>query len=139
MTCLQDCLNDLWANVIQKMDIDVFNHTITFQTKEIEHETIRNHQLRFEQVSSFYFLEGAGKERFRVLETEEDSYLELTSIYYYPEGIGSISIQSETEEWAEQYSSNSNFSLEIWSSILFVEAKRVVINHSVFDVEYPEQ
>ncbi|MEM1504797.1 hypothetical protein RG959_15425 [Domibacillus sp. 8LH] len=123
MTRLQDCLNSLWANIIEKMDTDIFSHTIAFQTKEIEHETVHNHQLRFEQVSSFYFLEGAGKERFHLLETEEDNYLELTSIHYYPEGIGSISIQSEKEEWAKQYLSSANFPIEIWGSILFVEAK----------------
>lgn len=68
-------------------------------------------QLRFEQVSSFYFLEGAGKERFYLLETEEHNYLELISIHYYPEGIGSILIQLEKEEWAKQYLSNANFSI----------------------------
>lgn len=64
VTRLQDCLNSLWANIIEKIDADIFSHTITVQTKESEHEAVRNHQLRFEQVSSFYFLEGTGGERF---------------------------------------------------------------------------
>jgi len=135
---LKDCLDDLWANVIDEMNIDVFNHRIVFNTKAIEDETVTNHQLTLEEVSSFYFVENTGKDRFNLLEREEDSYLELTSIDYHPKGIGLISIKSETKEWVKQYISNSNFSIEIWNSMLFVEAKRVVINDIIFDVGYPQ-
>lgn len=130
-------LDDLWANIIEEMNIDVFNHSITFTTKAIDNGTITNNQLTFEEVSSFYFVEGIGDERLNLLEPEEDSYLELTSIHYHPKGVGLISVKSETEEWVKQYVSNSNFSIEIWSSMLFVEANRIVINGKTFDVGQP--
>jgi hypothetical protein len=85
---LKAVLDNLWANVIDEMNIDVFNHRITFTTKAIDNGTITNYQLTFEEISSFYFVEGTGEERFNLLEPEEDSYLELTSIEYHPKGIG---------------------------------------------------
>lgn len=137
MEKLKARLDNLWANVIDEMNIDVFNHRITFTTRAIDSGIITNYQLTFEEVSSFYFVEGTGEERFKLLEPEVDSYLELTSIDYHPKGIGLISVMSKTEEWVNQYISNSNFTLEIWNSMLFVEAKRVVINGKTFDVGYP--
>ncbi|KGX91910.1 YxiG family protein [Pontibacillus marinus] len=53
MEQLKACLDNLWANVIDDMDIDVFNHKITFTTKAIDNGTITNYQLTFEEVSSF--------------------------------------------------------------------------------------
>ncbi|WP_088069947.1 YxiG family protein [Gottfriedia luciferensis] len=136
---LKENLDDLWANVIDEMNIDVFNHRIVFDTRAINDGIVKNYKLIFEDVSSFYFLENTSENRFNLLELDEDSYLELTSIYYYPKGIGLISINSKTDDnWVKQYSSNSNFSIEIWNSMLFVEAKRVVINDKVFDVGYPQ-
>lgn len=137
MEQLKAYIDDLWANVIVEMNIDVYNHRITFITKAIDDGTITNNHLMFEEVSSFYFVESTGEGRFNLLEPEEDSYLELTSIEYYPNGVGVISVKSKTEEWVKQYISNSNFTIEIWSSMLFVEAKRIVINGKTFDVGYP--
>jgi hypothetical protein len=135
---LKAWLDNLWANVIDEINIDVFNHRITFSTKAIDNGTITNYQLTFEEVSSFYFVEGTGEDRFNLLEPEEDSYLELTTIDYHPNGIGSITVKSKTEEWVKRYISNSNFTIEIWNSMLFVEAERLVINGKTFDVGYPK-
>lgn len=138
MKHLKENLDDLWANVIDTMDIDVFNHRIVFDTRAIDNGIVTNYKLTFEKVSSFYFTEDAGENRFNLLEPDEESYLELTSIDYHPKGIGLISIKSKTEDWVKQYISNANFSIEIWNAILFVEAKRVIINGKVFEVGYPQ-
>lgn len=137
MKHLKEILNDLWANVINEINIDVFNHRIVFNTRAIDKEKVTNYKLSFEQVSSFYFVENIGEERFNLLEWDKNCYLELTSIAYHPKGIGLISIKSKTEAWVKQYISNANFSIEIWNSMLFVETKQVVINDKVFDVDYP--
>jgi len=134
---LKAYLDDLWANVIDEMNIDVLNHRIAFTTKAIDNGKLTNYHLTFEEVSSFYFVEGTGEERFNLLEPDKDSYLELTSIEYHPKGIGLISVKSKTEEWVNKYISNSNFSIEIWNSMLFVEAKRLTINGQSFDIGYP--
>jgi hypothetical protein len=36
-------LNDLWANVIDDMNIDIFNHRILLATKSIDGEKITNY------------------------------------------------------------------------------------------------
>lgn len=138
MKQIKECLNDLWANVIDDINIDVYNHRIVFTTRANDIGIVKNYKLTFEQVSSFYFLENAGEDRYNQFEPEEDDYLELTSINYHPQGVGLISINSKTDDWVKQYISNANFSLEIWSSMLFVEAKRVLINDKGFDVGYPQ-
>jgi hypothetical protein len=138
MNSLKDCLDNLWYNVIDDIKVDVFNHRIIFNTRARKDETIIFNQITLEEVSSFYFVEGIDKDRFNLLELEEGDFLELTSIDYHPKGIGLIAIKSKTEDWVQQYISNSNFSIEIWSSMLFVEAKRAIINEIVFDVGYPQ-
>ncbi len=45
-------------------------------------------------------------------------------------------MKSLTEDWVKHYYSNANFVLEIWSSILFIEAKSVAINERVFQLGY---
>ncbi|MDR7073212.1 YxiG family protein [Fictibacillus barbaricus] len=138
MNTLKEYLNDLWANVIDDMKIDVVSHSILFKTKAIDGEKITKYIVGFEEVSSFYFLEDSGENRYNLIGRDQDNYLELTSIEFHPKGIGIISIDSKSENWVKQYVSNSNFSIEIWNSMLFIEAKRIVINEKTFDVGYPQ-
>lgn len=44
-------------------------------------------------------------------EEDEGFLLELTSIDYYPEGVGDIHILSK-EQWTQEYRSRANFALE---------------------------
>ncbi len=139
MERLENLLNSLWANVVEQQSIDIFNHKIMFRTKLIENGSIMRYKVMFEGVSSFYFLENTGDDRFNSHEPEEDDYLELTSIDYHPNGIGLISVQSKTEEWVQKYIANANFSLELWNAMLFIEAKKITINDLIFEVGYPNE
>lgn len=68
---------------------------------------------------------------------EDDNFLlELTSIDYYPEGIGSINISSK-EEWSTEYSSAANFALEFSLTVLFIEAQVIEINGECFSMKLP--
>ncbi|KEZ47212.1 hypothetical protein GS18_0220420 [Metabacillus indicus] len=138
LNLLKEYLDELWANVIDEMNINVFDRTIVFTTRAIDDGMVTNHKIIFEQVSSFYFLENTGDDRYKLFERGEESYLELTSIDFHPKGIGLISIDSKTYDWVKQYISNANFTIEIWDSMLFVETKRVVINNRSFDVGFPQ-
>ena len=138
LNLLKEYLDELWANVIDEMNINVFERTIVFTIRAIDDGMVTNHKIIFEQVSSFYFLENTGDDRYKLFERGEESYLELTSIDFHPKGIGLISIDSKTDDWVKQYISNANFTIEIWDSMLFVETKRVVINNRSFDVGFPQ-
>jgi len=133
LACFQDLINNLWSNIIEDMDIDVMNNSIRFKTLSIDKGISSKHEIRFEKVSSFFFVRDSGEQRFNFYPQEEGDYLELTAIDYYPEGIGHIAVRPETENWTKQYFSNANFSIEIWSSFLFIEAGRIVIDGNIFE------
>lgn len=63
--------------------------------------------------------------------------MELTSIQFFKNGVGDITTKSKAEKWAEQYYSNANFVLEIWNSMLFIEASNIIINDVEYKVKYP--
>jgi hypothetical protein len=97
LNTLKKYLNDLWANVIDDMNIDIFNHRILLTTKSIDGEKITKYKVEFKEVSSFYFLENSGEDRYNLFERDKDSYLELTSIDFHTKGIGLIQlIQRQT-------------------------------------------
>ena len=52
---------------------------------------------------------------------------------YYQSGIGDILINSNLYEWAGEYYSKANFLLEIWSSVLFIEARAIKINDVMYE------
>ncbi len=85
-------------------------------------------EVMFIDVSSHYYLKNNGSDRFTFYEVEAGDYLELTSIEYYESGIGNILINSVHHDWANDYYSKANFLLEIWSSVLFIEANALKIN-----------
>lgn len=63
--------------------------------------------------------------------------MELTSIQFFKNGVGDITTKSKAEKWAEQYYSNANFVLEIWNSMLFIEASNIIIDDVEYEVKYP--
>jgi hypothetical protein len=83
LNTLKKYLIDLWANVIDDMNIDIFNHRILLTTKSIDGEKITKYKVEFKEVSSFYFLENSGEDRYNLFERDKDSYLELTSIDFH--------------------------------------------------------
>lgn len=129
---IQNKLNELWAGVIDFYEFDILNHAITFNVTVIENGKEEKYSIKFKGVSSYHFYEDSEEQRINPLEPDDGDYLELTSIQFYENGVGDITTKSETEKWAEQYYSNSNFVLEIWNSMLFIEASNIILN----DIEY---
>lgn len=131
---IQTLLNNLWAAKIESIDFKLLSDKILLGLKVEEDQRITSHTLEFLEVSSYYYLKNTGTERFNFDEIEKGSFLELTSIDYYPKGIGSIKITAE-EEWTAQYYSNANFALEIWNAILFIEAKIISLDGRSFQIK----
>ncbi|MNI70865.1 hypothetical protein D3C73_1267020 [compost metagenome] len=100
----------------------------------IECRIASNYEVIFHEVSAHYFIRKNGEDRMNNFQVEEGDYLELTSIDYFDTGIGDITIKSKGDNWVNQYFSSANFVLEIWSSLLFIEAKKISINGVIFDV-----
>ena len=134
---IQNKLNELWAGVIDFYKFDILNHAITFNITVIENGKEEKYSIKFKGVSSYHFYEDSEEQRINPLEPDDGDYLELISIQFYENGVGDITTKSETEKWAEQYYSNSNFVLEIWNSMLFIEASNVILNDIEYKVEYP--
>jgi hypothetical protein len=134
---IQNKLNELWAGVIDFYEFDILNHAITFNVTVIENGKEEKYSAKFKGVSSYHFYEDSEEQRINPLEPDEGDYLELTSIQFYENGVGDITTKSETEKWAEQYYSNSNFVLEIWNSMLFIEASNIILNNVEYKLKYP--
>ena len=128
---LQQQLNKLWAGTIEELDFNIHNHTISFKIKSKWGDTIEKFNVIFSDVSSFYFVQAIGKRRLVLSKPELGDYKELTSINFYKDGVGKITVESSAS-WAQQWYSSANFVIEIWDSILFIEAKAVIVNNKIF-------
>lgn len=133
MQALKFQLNKLWAGIIEKIDFDLQNETINIDIKVIENGNVNDFEVIFNGVSSHYFIKNNGSNRFSYFEVEDEDYLELTSIDYFESGVGDITIKSLSNDWVDEYFSSANFVLEIWSSILFIEAKTIKLNGVIYD------
>ena len=129
---LQHQLNQLWSGKINKLDFNMLNSELKISITVLENQIISNHEVTFKEVSSYYFVKNDGESRLNFHEVEQDDYLELTTIDYYQDGVGKISITTSKNDWARQYYSGANFVLEFWSSILFLESNTIEINNSIF-------
>jgi hypothetical protein len=134
---IENKLNELWASVIDFYEFNILNHTITFNVTVIENGKEAKYNIKFKGVSSYHFYEDNGEQRINPVEPDDGDYLELTSIQFYKNGIGNITTKSQVEQWAEQYYSNANFALEIWNSMLFIEASNVILDDVEYEVKYP--
>lgn len=135
---LQNKLNELWSGIIKYYQINILDNTINFNIEVIENGQSNKYDLVFNKVSSYYFVHNREEQRHSITDPDEGDYLELTSIEYYKNGLD-IKMKSLTEDWSKQYYSNANFILEIWNSMLFIEAKSVAINEKVFEVGYSQK
>lgn len=129
---LEDMLNHLWASKITKLEFDLLRNLITINVISEDAGKFNNYNVTFFEVSSYYYTKNNGKSRLTDFSYEEGDYLELTSIDYFEDGIGNITIQAPGKDWVNEYNAAANFALEIWSSLLLIEAKSIRINDSYF-------
>ncbi len=140
-------LDKLEESTIEKIDFDLLKHEIVFDLTTYEgNEQVKN-KLFFKNVSAFFCLNDLGSDRFRFTPFEPDNRLELTSIAFYPTGLGTISLsnvkasmgtiwfsQDKTASLESQMYSSANFVLEIWSRYLYIEATCIEINNTVYEL-----
>jgi len=129
---LQQQLNQLWAGKINKLDFNLLASELKISITVLDNQTTTNYDITFKEVSAYYFVNNDGESRKNFYEVEQGDYLELTSIDYFPEGVGEITLTSAKNDWARNYYSGANFALEFWSSILFLESNVIEINKTTF-------
>lgn len=139
---LQKELNKIWEGRVQTLDFDPLNRRIQFKIKFYRSGGgINIVSLIFFKVSAFYFVNEIANERFNIYEPDEGDSKELTSIYWYPNGVGEIKIvtnpSAENVNWAKQWYSSANFAIDLEPSILLIEAQTVSIDGKTFDVGLP--
>lgn len=101
-------LNELWSGTITSYNYNFLTHTITLDIVVKDDERKRIYNVIFTNISSYYVVENTRKQRYNLQQYEEDDIMEVSSIWYYKNGIGTISVNSNTEVWVEQYGSNAN-------------------------------
>jgi hypothetical protein len=137
MSVIQKNLDDLSASIITDYTVDILRHLIKFDLKVVENGEKKDFVLKFLGVSSFYFVADSGNRRLNLIDPDEGDYMEISTITYFEFGVGKLNITSKSETWVKQYNSSANFALELWSSLLLIEANSVVINGKRFNVDYP--
>lgn len=124
-------LDDLFGSIIEKIDFNTFNNTISLTLKIIENGKETIHNLEFKGVWSHYYIKDTSSSGIDFTET---NYLELISIDFSPNGISSIECRSNSDEWFNSIASKANFALEIWEGLLLIEARYILIDNYEFEL-----
>ncbi|MGH1286501.1 YxiG family protein [Bacillus toyonensis] len=133
---IQSILDDLWGATISDTHIDLLNDSIKFTLQVIDNGVIKDYKLVFIEVSSFYYVKDDEKRRFAFYDREKVDYLELTTIYYEDPNLSEVKLSLQNEkEWSSKYSTEVNIIIEIWDSILLVEAKQFSLNGEVINLK----
>jgi hypothetical protein len=122
---LETELANLWASIIRGLNIDLCKHCLSldlakYKTDDID-ETVT---LVFTGVSAFYFVNDSGQKR---LITNDWEKAEISEMHYLNDGLDKVAYKNSKLNMPS-VEANVNFYIEIWSSLLLIEAKAVEIN-----------
>ncbi|MBJ8099126.1 hypothetical protein JDS98_13655 [Bacillus cereus group sp. N11] len=133
---IQSILDNLWGATVLETHIDLLNDSIKFTLQVIDNGVIKDYKLVLIEVSSFYYVKDDEKRRFAFYDREKVDYLELTTIYYEDPNLSEVKLSLQNEkEWSSKYSTGVNIIIEIWDSILLVEAKQFSLNGKVINLK----
>ncbi|WNQ12229.1 hypothetical protein MJA45_04035 [Paenibacillus aurantius] len=121
MSKIQEKLDILWGTTVKEFNIDHKNHRIDLKTVAIDNGVETNYEVVFEDVISYCWVNDSGNGR---LSTEEWNYVDLTAVHHIAEA--SITLKGN---YIDQYVGLPNILLEMWNSILLIEAKRLKVNN----------
>jgi hypothetical protein len=130
---LQTLLGKMWESSVTHMEYDLNAHTLQLGLSFSNKDTTTTYDIKFDGISSLYFVNGPGKSRFN---TNPWVGVALNGIEYHPDRKINISVNKPTGTIQEDWTS-ANFVLEFWHADLFIEAKGITINGQHFSVESP--
>jgi hypothetical protein len=131
---LEKRLAELWGCIVTNYEVDVLRNTIRFELLCDSKENPKKFSVIFGGVSSMFFGNESGDDRFNIGELDEEwGLLDFHGIYYYEEGTRDhISISSDGGTGS--YSSKPNFVIDImFDAIISIEAQSIIINGEKFD------
>ncbi|ANU24822.1 hypothetical protein BCM40_06640 [Planococcus donghaensis] len=118
------------------MQVDLLNDTLTFNIEIHKNDYTDFQTLKFIDVSAFYYVKDNLENRFNFYDREKVYYLEMTTIDHVEKKKCDFQIKSTSdEEWGENHTTDANVVIEIWDSVLFIEARRVEVENQVFDLK----
>lgn len=133
---IQDQLNVLWNAYITDIQMDVLNDTLTFKLKSLKDGIVQSRELTFVDVSAYYYVKDSLSYRFNFYDREKIEYLELTSIEYLEKGSAQMYMHvKEEQEWSKSYSSEANIVMEIWESVLLIEARKIRLDDHIIELK----
>lgn len=133
---IQNQLNNLWGTVITDVQVNLLNDTLTIQLEIHEDGRINFQTLKFIDVSAFYYVKDNLENRFNFYDREKVYYLELTTIDHVENKKSDFQIKSTSDkEWSAPYNTDANIVIEIWESVLFIEARRIQLGDLVFELK----
>ena len=129
---IDNALRMVYAGYIEEFRVNLLQHQLFLTVAQDRTGHAPDyHQLVFDGVSSFFFIQGEGERRFNLLEWER---AELSEVYYFHEPNDHIRYTTD-KEGRPQYEAHPNFYLEIWTSPLLVEAKAIVLDGMRYEVD----
>ncbi|WJE55379.1 hypothetical protein QRE66_27465 (plasmid) [Bacillus cereus] len=133
---IQSILDDLWGAKILDTHMDLLNDNINFTLQVIDDGVTKDFKIVFMDVSAFYYVKDDENLRFEFYDREKVDFLELTTIYYQDPNLSEVKFNLQNEKkWSSQYSTGVNIIMEIWDSILLVEARRLSLNGEVIHLK----
>jgi hypothetical protein len=123
-TEIAQAIAPLWASFIERIEFDILNLRMSLHLVAYESNTIEKHSMIFDGVSSFFFVNGEGESRFN---TEQWENAELSEIHYFDPPQDSIK-HTSNKAGTPQFMAEPRFYLEIWSSVLMIEAKVITVD-----------
>lgn len=131
---LSNILSTLEGAIIEKFVIDLITHQVIINTNTVINGTEEKHSLIFDGVSAYYYVGNSGEWRFNP--TTRD-HIEITDILFVGDREIKIKQMNTKQKNKPEYSTYANFWLDIWESVLMIEAKQITIDGRGFEVGYP--
>ena len=133
MDKLQKQLNLLWASKVIEYHFDMLSNKILFILETMDNGVLNKYKLSFNSVSMFYFINNVTDSRKNVFVSDDDDYLEFTSINILEDV--KVLAESQQNSWINQYNGEANVSIEIWNKLLVIEASSLELNNISYSLD----
>lgn len=133
---IQQILDELWGATILDTQLDILKDNMKFILQIIDDGAIKEIKLEFIDVSAFYYVKDDENLRFEFYNREKVEFLELTTIYYQDSNMSKVKLDLlDEKEWGSKYSTGINIVMEIWDSVLLVEARQISLNEQLINLK----
>lgn len=123
-------LEPLWGTIIEEFGINMKEHYIKLVIKSCENNIVTSFIVIFKDVTAYSWVNSSfeqGKDRSDI---EQWTFMDLTSITYTP----NAKLNVEGSLLNKKIFAKPNFLLEIWNTVLLIEANKLIINDNVYDL-----